>query len=195
MQLKKFILFLIFILGVPSLGWGSKGGQSSRASVQSTPKLAEDIVTVQMLFNYKNSPLKLELYEVPLELVLDVTAYGVVSNDKPLPVLRPMPPEFRAKRGETKYFAMVVKNPTAQPFYFYASYHQLRPEEASIGYVLNCLCVNKVFRVPAGHTWYRIGSFNLAHTFIGNFIAIRHDIFGLSHDEVVRRKVEKMVAK
>lgn len=154
----------------------------------------DNFVNVQMMFIEKNMPSSMELYEVPAEQILDVGTYKYAKISDGLPFQTKMRSEMLVKRGVPKYFAMVIKNPTKENKYFYASYHQMRPEEASLGYLLQCLCVNKLFVIPAESYWYRIGSISLsASLFIKETIAVKHNLFGLTEAEVRQKKLDSLL--
>lgn len=155
--------------------------------------LLEKPVRAQILFSYKNMDQKIRLFEVPTKMVLDLGIHGNMGLDTATPFGAPLPPEFVLRRGEVKYFAMVIENPSNSPLYFYASFHQIRPEEEAIGYVLNCLCINQLFVVPAKTRWYRIGSVVLTTNFPGDVIAFQHNVFGMTAKEVQAKKVENLI--
>lgn len=180
-----------------TLIWFFTLGNSAHAQTRASymPSASKNApVTVQVLFNAKNMPSNMELYEVPTSKILDVTTHATVSLKDPLPFTVRLANEFPVQRGETKYFAMVVRNNSDQTQYFYASYHQMRPEEAAIGYLLNCLCINRLFSIPPRSAWYRIGSIMLTSTFIGSVVAVKHDLFGMSLADVQKKKAESLMA-
>ncbi len=189
MQLGRWLTFILFFI-LCELGHA----QTRRAQNSTSTTTATAPVMIQMLFNAKNMPSNMELYEVPTAKILDVTTHGTVSLKDPLPFTVRLGSEFPVKRGETKYFAMVVRNNSDQTQYFYASYHQMRPEEAAIGYLLNCLCINRLFAIPPRSAWYRIGSIMLTSTFMGSVVAVKHDLFGMSLADVQKKKAESLMA-
>ncbi|MFP5519245.1 MAG: hypothetical protein ACLGGX_05035 [Bdellovibrionia bacterium] len=194
MQLKSILSLLTLICGVSSVNaqmLRSKPATEQRVS----SRLASDLVNVQILFEHKNMPFKMELWEVPPELYLDLSMSSHASISKGVPFVKPISNEFRVRRGETTYFGMVIKNDSNEPYYFYSSYHQMRPEEAALGYIVNCLCVNRIFVIPPKSYWYRVGSIVLGSTFIGETVAIKHDIFGMTSEQFQKKKLQSLVEK
>lgn len=80
--------------------------------------------------------------------------------------------------GSTKMFVLIMKNTEAQPVNFFAAPHHVEPQEHSLGFHFNCLCVNHVFTVGPGETWYRVVRLQMHKDYRGKKLGIRHTLIG-----------------
>lgn len=150
-------------------------------------------ITIQLLFNTKNLPSNVELYEIPVEKILDVDTHAALDLKKPFPFTTRLASEFKIQRGETKYYSIVIRNNTDKTKYFYSTEHEMNPAESAVGYTLHCVCNSRFYKIPPQTAWYKIASITLTPLFIGNSLAIKHDLFGMSFEEIQKRKAEALM--
>lgn len=81
--------------------------------------------------------------------------------------------------GGKKRFALVVRNDSAEPLYFFAAPHAVDPVEHSLGFKFKCLCINHAFSVGAGEIWYRVVELRLSKDFVGNELTVTLSIIGI----------------
>ena len=86
---------------------------------------------------------------------------------------------FVLEPGQAKRLALVVKNGSAGPLFFFAAPHAVHPAEHSLGFRFKCLCINHAFSVGPGETWYRIVEFRLSKEFVGRELTVTHTIIGI----------------
>jgi hypothetical protein len=173
------------VIGAPIFSFGNEKVTESKDSQK-----IKTHVNVQIMFEYFKMDPKIEVWKVPTSLILDVGSNKTIPIGSPLPFTEKLDSEFSVKRNNDFFFAMVIKNQSDDTKYFYASYHQMRPEEAAIGYSMYCLCINKVFSIPPRSIFYRIGKVRIDSAFIGTTVAFKHDIFGLTRDDIANKKLE-----
>lgn len=86
---------------------------------------------------------------------------------------------FQIEPGESKRFALVVRNGSNETKYFFAAPHIASPAEYSLGFKFKCLCINKAYSVGPHETWYRIVDFRLFDGFVGSEITLTHSVIGI----------------
>lgn len=86
---------------------------------------------------------------------------------------------FSIQPGQKKRFALVVKNTSDKPIYFFAAPHVVHPVEHSLGFKFKCLCINHAYTINPKETWYRIVEFRLANEFEGDALSVLHSIIGI----------------
>jgi hypothetical protein len=145
---------------------------------------SDESATVHINWTYKDFPAKVELYGVKGHPRLWETK-SVKSLDHAPVVARLESSDFRLGPGDRVRFALVVRNDTDKPLYFFAAPHQAHPVEHSLGFKFKCLCVNHAFVVAPRETWYRVVELSLSEAFVGSELTITHTILGI--DEVRAR--------
>lgn len=138
---------------------------------------AEDLVKVNIQWDYKDINGAINLYEVKSQARLWETK--TVKSIDLAPVGDKMPSSLKLKQGQTKRFALVMKNETDKPISFFASPHIVHPAEHSLGFKFKCLCINHAFNVAPHEIWYRIVEFRLDKEFVGNELTVTHSIIGI----------------
>lgn len=139
---------------------------------------------VAITWSYENFPLKIELYDVKPEKASYISETKAVAGLKDAPVTKDLKGEMEAKLDSSTPAVLVVKNDTKKDYYFFAVPHELNPHHASAGHYFECLCIGRVFHVPAGKTWYRIVRLNLNKSFKGlKRFTINHQIVGVTEEE------------
>lgn len=142
---KKMTIFLIPVF---FLSW-----------VAAIPKAqsAEKNLKVKIQFTYKNTDLKMQLYEVDPAFKFSVAKTVVTSNLKKSPLGKKIEGDLVFPRDTSEQsFALVVENNSESPKYFYAVPHTHDPGASSLGALFECLCNHHVYKVPPHQAWYRI---------------------------------------
>ena len=136
---------------------------------------AADKVKVNIGWEYKDIGAKVELHEVKSRSRLWETKSVKLMNLAPIgnkienSVLLLEP-------GQSKRFALVMRNETEKPLFFFAAPHVAHPVEHSLGFKFRCLCINHAFTVGPKETWYRIVEFRLANGFVGRELSVTHSV-------------------
>ncbi len=81
--------------------------------------------------------------------------------------------------GQKKRFALLVRNDSAEPLYFFAAPHVVEPVEHALGFKFKCLCIDHAFSVGPGEVWYRVVEFRLSKDFVGRALTVTHSIIGI----------------
>lgn len=135
-------------------------------------------VKVNIAWEYKDFPAEIEIHELKGKPRLWETA-SVKALD-PLQIGGVMENSgFVMEPGQNRRFALVSKNKTDKPLFFFAAPHVVHPAEHSLGFKFKCLCINHAFRVEPGETWYRIVELKLSKDFIGSELTVTHTIIGI----------------
>lgn len=141
--MRYWVSWLIVTIG--ALGFGGKAfGADSK-------------IKVDIKFEYKDTPLRIKLYEVTPEFVYSTARTALAKKMKDLPVTKPMASSILfSDKLKAKTFALVVENSSAENKYFFATPHTLDPVQASLGVLFECLCNHHVYKIPPKQIWYRI---------------------------------------
>lgn len=143
-------------------------------------------------FNYINFPGKVAVYQVDPDWNYDMSQTRIVALGK-LPFTKKARMPFRMNSRGRATLALVVENTTNQPWYFFANFHQLEPSKNGYGLQMLCLCINHLFEVPANSAWYRIVGLWGRRITGGRRVSIRHDVVGMTKEEVERKRIEAAV--
>ncbi len=141
-------------------------------------------VQVTVEWEYRNFDSVVEVFEISGRPRLLETRSVRDLGDAPLAA----PIEgasFALSPGQRKRFAVVVRNDSPQPVYFFAAPHDVRPAEHALGFAVKCLCINRAFAVGPAETWYRIVEVRLARDFEGDALTLTHSVIGID-----RRRAE-----
>lgn len=142
-------------------------------------------VRVQILWEKKNFPLEMELYEGASQRPVDLWATGTVKDLSEAPVSVKMEEnDLYLKPGSKKRFVLVVKNTTNRDFYFFAAPHSMVPAEGSLGFKFKCLCINHAFYIPPGETWYRVVELRTGGEVMGKELKITHTLVGMDEARI-----------
>lgn len=142
------------------------------------PALAASPVTVDIRWEYLKFGANVELFEIDGRQRLWETksVKGIAEAPLAAPIAGSA---ITLNAGRKKRFALVVRNETAEPLYFFAAPHVINPAEHSLGFKFKCLCINHAFAVGPGEVWYRIVEFWLSKDFVGNELTVTHSIIGI----------------
>lgn len=152
-------------------------------------------VNVSWLFNYVNFPGQVNVYEVDPDFSYDLGETRAARKGQPLPFIRPLKMPFRLKLPGQLALALAIENTTDQPWHFFANFHNYLPNENGYGLVVSCVCTNHVFAVPPHSTWYRIVNVRgLKIAKDKSTTVIKHDIVGLTQEEIRKRKIEGSIS-
>lgn len=133
-------------LAVASLLLGpSAGSQAAGAAVNVVLSWSYDGVPAEMSVYEADATRPFKLWE--MEAVADL---ALVPKGAPLTEGRTR----LAPDGRTR-LVLVFHNPTPRPLYFFAAPHHMTPANATLGFKFHCLCLDQIYRVPAGQYWYR----------------------------------------
>ncbi|MCX7999167.1 MAG: hypothetical protein N3A69_09500, partial [Leptospiraceae bacterium] len=134
---------------------------------------------VHISWNYRDFPLKMEIYEPVPQRQLELWDTGSKPSLEKLPISNIIEDsQFNIIPGSKKVFVLVTHNPTPETIYFFAAPHVVTPPEFSLGFKFKCLCVNHAFTVPSKEYWYRVVELRMSKNFRGNEINILHDLIG-----------------
>lgn len=126
----------------------------------------------------------MELYEPTSQRPVQVWETGIVSEPESAPVsVAIADSQFIQRPGGNKVFVLLVRNPGPKPVRFFAAPHHVEPPEHSLGFHFSCLCVNHVFTVGPGQTWYRVVRLQLHKEYRGSVLAIRHTLVGAGEEQ------------
>jgi len=142
------------------------------------PALAGAPVTVDIRWEYHKFGAKVELYEVDDRPRLWETKSVKSLAEAPV-TDRIESSSIRLNAGRKKHFALVIRNETTEPLYFFAAPHVINPVEHSLGFKFKCLCINHAFAIGPGEVWYRIVEFWLSKNFVGDRLTVTHSIINL----------------
>ncbi|MBV6492204.1 MAG: hypothetical protein LDLANPLL_00195 [Turneriella sp.] len=127
----------------------------------------------------------MEIYEPATQQQLYFWQTGVVKPPQKPPVsLYIENGEFWQRPGSAKIFVLTMKNDTTKPVHFFAAPHHVTPPEYSLGFHFNCLCVNHVFTVNPGETWYRVVRLLLHKEHRGDKLTIRHVLIAAGDEQM-----------
>ncbi len=148
---------------------------------------------VALTWSYENFPSKIKLYKLKPDQEHYISKTAVADSIGESPVTAEIPGQIEAKLNGSTAFALVVQNDTEKDIYFYAVPHEMNPHHASAGHYFECLCVGRVYRVPAKKVWYRIVRINLNESFkpLISF-EINHKIVGLDKNEAESKYKDKI---
>ncbi len=136
-------------------------------------------VKVQILWDYKEIPDGMKIYEIKGKQILWKTE--ATSDLAKLPFEKEIADStLILKPGQTKKFALGYKNNTDKPLYFFAAPHSAEPPENSLGFKFKCLCINHAYHLKPGETWYRIVEFKLSKAFTDKQLGVKHILIGIN---------------
>ena len=98
---------------------------------------------------------------------------------------------FQIEPGESKRFALVVRNDSNETKYFFAAPHMASPAEYSLGFKFKCLCINKAYSVGPHETWYRIVDFRIFDGFVGEELTLTHSVIGIDQARAKSFSIEE----
>lgn len=159
--------------------------------------LAQDnTVKIQIKWHYTKFPLKAELYSVKPEKKLFISETANVSKLSDSPALKNLDSVLIAEKNGKTPAVLIVKNDTAQDYYFFAVPHTVHPDKSAAGHYFECLCVGRVFIVKAKSIWYRIVRLNLNESFQNlDHFDITHQIIGLTKNDVELNYKDRLYEK
>lgn len=149
---------------------------------------------IRIDWGYNKFPLQIELYEPSTPLKGKYVSETKVVDKKELaPLGKKISGPLTMTSDSSKSFVLFVKNDTDKDVYFFAVPHELNPNHASVGHYFECLCVQKVFRVPAKKAWYRIVRVNLSRQFLNvKKFTIHHQIIGVTEADAKTKYKDKL---
>ena len=138
-------------------------------------------VKVSIDWEYRNFGATVDIFEVRGRQRLWKTESVKEMKDAPV-AGRIEESGFTLEPGKRKRFALVVRNDSAEPLYFFAAPHVVNPVEHSLGFKFKCLCINHAFTVGPGEIWYRVVEFLLSKDFVGDELTVTHSIIGIDRE-------------
>jgi hypothetical protein len=160
-------------------------------SVNSPQQRPTKGLKVQFTFDSVKTDLRLKLYRLPIERAPDAGETQVVPRSAPIDAQYPIIDGIFVRKGGIQPFLMVVDNPSNEPKYFFATTHTVTPEEAGVGFGLNCLCNNHYFEVPPQSRWERVGVIKLEQHAVGTQIRFVHKLIGLTKEQIVEKGLNR----
>lgn len=163
------------ILSVLLLSCGKKENGDENFSLNAGGKNAG--VPVHVDWVYKGLPGKMELYELAAQRPVQLWDTNSVADTNLLPISSKISKSsLFLSAGETRKFALVYKNETKEKLYFFAAPHSVDPPEYGFGFKFKCLCVNHLFQVDPGYTWYRIVEIRTMPSWASDEFRITHTL-------------------
>jgi hypothetical protein len=145
---------------------------------------------VKWSFDYRNFKGRIEIYEVPKDFSWEVGEIFTYRDGVELPFKTLAPSPINISRRQRRTLALVIRNKTSEPWYFFANFHNIYPSEKAFGASLACLCTNHIFEVKPNTTWARIVQVRTHGTFREKVLDFRHEIVGLSAAELAQRRLQ-----
>jgi hypothetical protein len=139
---------------------------------------ADASVKINVKWLYKDFASPVSIYEVKGQPALWQMKSVPSLADAPVKKLIPGS-SFKILPGQSKRFVLVVKNPTDQPLYFFATPHMVHPEDDALGFKFKCLCINHSYTIGPKETWYRVVEFRLNKDFVDGELTLTHNILGI----------------
>lgn len=167
----------------------------ARPIVYADPKENREI-QVSWMFNYVHFPGRVTVYEVDPDFSFDLGETRAAKKGEPVPFIRPLQMPVRLKLPGQLAMALAIENPTDQPWHFFANFHNYLPNDNGYGVTISCLCTNHIFEIPPHSTWYRIVNVRgLKIAKDASQITIKHDIIGLTAEEIQKRRLDRSVRR
>ena len=160
---------------------------TAQSKESSAKKSKSQFSDVRISWNYQNFPLKIEISDIQEDKKKFISETNSFQKKEDSIATTVFPDStLKVPTKSSTAFALLIENPGPKDYYFFAVPHELNPHQASAGHYFECLCIGKVFKVPAHSTWYRIVRLNLNESFqnIKKF-EINHQIIGLEKSEVL----------
>lgn len=145
--------------------------------IWSSPVYPASKVAIQLLWDYKQVPATMKIYELNSQKGAKLWDTGSISQLSQAPVTSEIPNStLNFTAGESKMFVLLLKNDTKQTLHFFAAPHSVNPPELSLGFKFKCLCIDHVYEVPAGQYWYRVVELKTAPNYVGDKVSITHSL-------------------
>ncbi|AOP33839.1 hypothetical protein A0128_08285 [Leptospira tipperaryensis] len=142
-------------------------------------------IQVSVLWEKKEFPFEMELFEGASQRPVDLWATGTVKSLSEAPVSSPIDGNNLFLRpGSKKKFVLVVRNTSDRDFYFFAAPHSMEPAESSLGFKFKCLCINHAFYIPPKETWYRVVELRTGAEALGKELRITHTLVGMDENRI-----------
>lgn len=144
-------------------------------------------------WEYKNFDFPIEAYEVTALKSPYVSETKVVASWSEVPKQKAITQPISVPLQNSYSFLITVENKSDKDIYFFAVPHELNPAHASAGHYFECLCINRLFKIPSKKIWYRIVRINLNEDFnkMKSF-RIKHQIMGVSEADAKTKYKEKL---
>jgi len=140
------------------------------------------MVQVDITWEYNNLSTPMELYELKGRQYLWKTES--VNSMALAPVgQKIVNSTFVIEQGKVRRFALVMKNTTDKPIYFFAAPHSAKPAEHSLGFKFKCLCINHAYTINPGQVWYRVVELRISKGLTTKKLAISHMLSGLNEKQ------------
>ncbi|MBM9502106.1 hypothetical protein JWG44_17755 [Leptospira sp. 201903071] len=179
--LVSIAIFVFFLLSLECKK-ESSGSDSQTGPLESDP---DRQIQVSVLWEKKQFPFEMELFEGASQRPVDLWATGTVKIISEAPVSSPIEGnDLYLKPGSKKKFVLVVRNTSDQNFYFFAAPHSMEPAESSLGFKFKCLCINHAFYIPPGEIWYRVVELRTGGEALGKELKITHTLVGMDEKRI-----------
>jgi len=180
---------ILFALLLPVLALG----QAAPVPAQPYPKPPAGMSMIKLIWNYDTLPKEMRVFELKPGLKSKLWDTAVVKDQGQLPLGEEIKDDtLLIKPGQRKRFVLVFKNTTDKTINFFAAPHQMKPEANALGYKFKCLCINQVYEVQPGATWYRVVEMRVSSHVSGNYLEIIHSLFGITVEKSKGLKFEPM---
>jgi hypothetical protein len=153
-------------------------------------------VDVDLQWKYEKFPGKIRVYSPTPERQNYISETGIRKNLSELPIVKDLNSKVLAAKESSTSAVLVIHNPTDRDLYFLAVPHEVHPAHSSTGHYFECLCIGRLFKVPAKQYWYRIVRINLDKNFskLSRF-KIEHKITGVSETEALGKYKDLLYEK
>lgn len=154
---------------------------------------AKTEIKVQLKWTYKNFPFQMQVYDVTQAMAPYISKTAIVKTLQDAPILSKRTTPIKMKANSSHPQILVVENSSDKELFFFAVPHEVHPVQASAGHFFECLCIGRVFSVPAHSIWYRIVRINLNSSFqnVSSF-TIEHQVVGISEKEAKGEYKERL---
>lgn len=143
-------------------------------------KNTETDTRVTITWQYQNFPSQITIHELRPGRKAELWQTGAARDMTTTPAGEEISGGvFALQPGKEKNFVLAAVNRTAKPIYFFAAPHHLVPANAGLGFQFKCLCVNHLFEIKPGETWYRVVRLRITRENRTAAIEISHDIVGV----------------
>jgi hypothetical protein len=163
------------------------------------PFSSANAVGVEVAWEYEKFPAKIELYDVTEENRNNISKTGsqFLSDKNPNTVFKAKWRSrfFDLKAGASKPFVLVIRNPTKQDLYFFATPHLVQPAHATLGHHFECLCNHSIFHVPAESVWYRVVRLQVWDDYKHKKMKLLHTIVGVSQEDANGKFKQRLYAE
>jgi len=179
----QFIFILLFVLNFFHCKKEKPDKALPNSGINPKSEIRSGTVAVSITFQNHGLDLPMKIFELSAGRLPELWETRVVSDSSDAPISFEIADNILyMSPGSKKTFVLVLKNPSTETIYFFASPHEVFPPESSLGFKFKCLCINHAFSVPPSRIWYRVVQLNLDKGFRGDKMEIKHSLIRVSEE-------------